>query len=231
MRRILILITTLIAGCATLPTHQIIHYQAPPPLSTTHASSWFDSVVYIDGQWNMGSGFVVGITEDHVFVMTSRHTINEVEDLHVDGNPASIHAIAPEHDLAILRVKNVGRYQKVYAFSSPTLGEEIWAIGYSVWNEEMVGLVHRGRIVSLNFRDPWGNWVVTHNAGGRGGMSGGPLLNKEGKVIGVCSFFATMGLGRWMPNASELCSVPGMSASIFWQKVQEGEFPVRENTS
>ena len=168
-----------------------------------------------------GTGFVVGIDEQWVYIMTARHLFKDRLPFQVDGQPASIYAMALGHDLAILRVENVGRYAKVFTFAPPSLDMEVWAVGYSLWNGEIVRLVHRGRVVSLDFPDSQGNWMVTHNAGGRGGMSGGPLLDSEGRVLGICSFFTTMGLGGWTPNASELCAIPGMSAAAFWQKVQE----------
>lgn len=223
----LILITVLITGCATTlirplssPSPQVISFQTPSSLYVAQTAEWFDSVVHIKGIWMRGTGFVVGIDEQWVYIMTARHLFKNDLPFRVDGQSAIVHAIAFEHDLAIVRVENVYRYTKVYTFSSPSLDTEVWAIGYSRWKGKTVRLVHRGRIVSLDFTDPQGNWMVTHNAGGRGGMSGGPLLDSEGRVLGVCSFFATMGLGGWTPNASELCATPSISAAIFWQEVQ-----------
>lgn len=235
MRRILLLITALIAGCTSIsarplsPSSQVISFHSPSPLHTAQTAEWFDSIVRIEDVENQGTGFVVGIDEQWVYIMTVRHLFKNGLPFLVDNQPAVIHAIALNYDLAIVRVENVNRYTKVYTFSSPFLDIEVWAIGYSRWRGKTVRLVHRGRIVSLDFVDSQGNWTVTHNAGGRGGMSGGPLLNVDGNVLGICSFFTDMGFDEWTTNVSELCAVPSISAAIFWQKVKEDKMMKRED--
>lgn len=234
MRRILILITALIAGCASVsvrplsPSPQSISFRTPSSLHVAQTAEWFDSIVQITGIRIQGTGFVVGIDEQWVYIMTARHLFRNDLPFQVDGHPAVIHAMTLDRDLAIVRVENIGRYAKIYTFSSPSLDTEIWVVGYSRLQGKTVRLVHHGWIVSLDFPNLQGNWMVTHNAGGRGGMSGGPLLDNEGRVLGICSFFAMMGLGGRTPNASELCATPSISAAIFWQEVKKSNLVIGE---
>jgi S1-C subfamily serine protease len=225
---------TCLAGCvATMhagsppneritPTPPSYLFRAPP--AHEYPPHLFgETVVPIYNQRSMGSGFIVWIDELRVYVMTALHVVDEnigrASLPTVNGQTASILAIAPQHDLALLVVPNTGRYTRTLKFASCKVGDDVRAVGYSRWAGRQVRLIHYGKVVSTDFLNWMGSWTVTHNAGVRGGLSGGPLLNTQGDVVGVASFFADKGIRVPEANSSEVCSVPGVTARQFLMMV------------
>ena len=217
-------------GCVTTPTYTVPEYEflAPPPANNTGINQAFESIVVINQGWGQGTGFVIAIHEEWTYVMTANHVVKKTDVANVNGVRADVYARAPGHDLAIMRLPTEGRYGFSFEFASPVIDASVWALGYSSWGNRVVRLVHQGWVVSTDFVGIRGGWVVVHNAGGRGGMSGGPLVNKAGEVVGICSFFADLGTRPNSINASELAAVPGLSAKRFWFLVKKGQHLVPE---
>ncbi len=228
---LVILTACVLVACTTLSvqTPQAPQYQIapPPPNRLAETNSVFESVVRIRQGNASGTGFVVGIAPDCVYFMTAYHVVDEAGPIWIGGREAEVLATAPSQDLAVLRQTNEGDYWRVLPLVGVDVGDRVFAVGYSRWMGEPVSLIHTGWVVSLDFlRDE--TWVITHNAGGRGGMSGGPLFNTRWEVVGVCSFFADMGLKRRSPNASELCAIPATTALTFWKAVVINEIAIPE---
>ncbi len=211
-----------------VPTPPSFIYAPPKPPAEFEArtKALFRGIVAVYTPHGMGSGFVVRQTEEAVFVMTAYHVIRRAATPTVNGFPASVIAVAPSHDLAILRLSQEGSFPTTLRFAEPRAGQQVAAVGYSRWSGREIRLVHIGFIVSLDVRNPYGYWTVMHNAGGRGGLSGGPLLDGAGDVVGVNVFFIDMAVPPHTWNATELCAMPGTSAQKFLQIVLPSEkFP------
>jgi S1-C subfamily serine protease len=231
------------ASCAIMPkTVQIPaippsppSYLFTPPPAPEAPAHLFDGVVAVYNNNSMGSGFVVWKDTRRVWVMTALHVVDEHigrDSLPtINGQPATIHAIAPQHDLAILILPNDEYYGKVLTFAETSIGEEVVAVGFSRWMGREVQLAHFGWVVSTSFLNWRGSWTVTHNAGVRGGLSGGPLLNTDGEVVGVASFFADKGLRVDEANSSEVCSIPGVTAQFFLNMALPCTRPPAERTT
>jgi S1-C subfamily serine protease len=140
-----------------------------------------------------GSGFPIGneliVTNAHVVSGTSDHRIQTA-----DGTVlrASVIFFDPEVDIAILRVP--GYAGPALAFAPAGRGTEGAVIGYPGGGLERVEPAVVDGAVNAEGRDIYNSNLVTRQiyvlqSHVRPGNSGGPLVDKEGKVLGVV--FAT----------------------------------------
>lgn len=206
MKRLACLVLLLLIGCATTSSQMPTPLWAPSQLSPDHRM--FESVVLLSRPFSQGTGIVVRITPDDVYILTASHVVHpNFMPCFADGVPIRMVATSSTHDLALLAVPNVGTYAKVHTFASADFDETAWAVGFSVYGHGPIALIHRGFVVTPNF-----GGFVAFNGGGRPGMSGGPLLNCCGQVLGIMSFVSTAWNG---PNFSQICFVSGPDAETF----------------
>ena len=152
----------------------------------------------------IGSGFVANDRGD---VVTNYHVIDgarSVQVIYADGtsqNATGYLAIAPEHDLAVLRVDAQSSPPPLpLAPARPAKASSVCAMGSPQGLDGTVtnGIVSSIRQISTldgqlrafaDFMqyDPQGTWIQT-TAPISGGNSGGPLLDERGQVVGVNSF-------------------------------------------
>jgi len=144
--------------------------------------------VYIAQGNSHGSGIYLGLGR----VLTAAHVVTNggaVEVSFADAfvGRAQILAIDSDYDLALLSVTGMDRTaaQPLDLGNSATLrqGDEIVAIGYPI----DLPLTVKVGVVSGLKRDA-GTDLVQTDASVNPGMSGGPLLNEKGEVIGVIDY-------------------------------------------
>jgi serine protease Do len=135
-----------------------------------------------------GSGFIV---DPSGIIVTNRHVIDGAFHVKVifhngDETNANVVAIAPMIDLAVLKV-NAGSPLAALKWGDSRklrVGDAVLAIG----NPLGFGMSVSAGIVSALNRDvqdtPFDNYIQTDAAINRGN-SGGPLVNLDGKVVGV----------------------------------------------
>jgi serine protease Do len=140
---------------------------------------------------SVGSGVVV---HEAGFIVTNAHVVSQASDVRVtfaDGNtlPASVLAVDPEHDLAVLKVdtRNPLKAQKLGRSNDIMIGETVVAVGNPLGLQHSVsaGIVSAlGRELKFNPEVVYRGLIQT-DAPINPGNSGGPLLNINGELIGI----------------------------------------------
>ncbi len=138
-----------------------------------------------------GSGFVVGPD----LIITNQHVVDGADEMAVvtrDGRtlgPVEALVVDADHDLALLRVADLGLPKVPLADSVPAVGADTFAIGAPL------GLSHsltRG-IVSAH-RDVQGTAFLQMQTTVAPGSSGGPLFDDHGRVVAVNTATRSPGL-------------------------------------
>jgi S1-C subfamily serine protease len=170
-----------------------------------------------------GSGFVYD-AEGHI--VTNYHVVENAEELSVtlaDGEvyPAEIVGVDPSNDLAVVRIDVENLPQPIALGDSDVLrvGEFVVAIGnpFGLERTLTVGVISSlGRVI----QSPDGRFIgeaIQTDAAINPGNSGGPLLDLEGRVIGVNSQIispsrASAGIGFAVPVNTVKRVVPQLIA-------------------
>jgi putative serine protease PepD len=184
--------------------------ERPPDSVAGVAAAVLSSVVSVTVGDGSGSGFVIS---DEGYVVTNNHVITGADDADIevgffDGDTVRAEVVgrSPSYDLAVLKVERDDLVPARLGDSSGVVvGDPVIAIGSPLGLESTV----TSGIVSALDRP------VT--AGGQGetsfinamqtdaainpGNSGGPLVDAAGRVIGVNSAIATLGMG---PNPGNI---------------------------
>ena len=139
-------------------------------------------------QQSLGSGFVI---DEKGFIVTNNHVIEAADEIQVrlnDGKEydAEIVGRDPNTDLALIRVSSPARLPAVQFGDSDLLevGQWVVAIGNPFGLEHTVtaGIVSaKGRVIGSG---PYDDFIQT-DASINPGNSGGPLINLNGKVVGI----------------------------------------------
>lgn len=148
----------------------------------------FPQVVCISGMQGQkkveGSGFIVG---DKGYILASRHQVDRATHLMArfqDGTayPATLLSISETLDLALLQIPFQGMTPLLFDLQqSPSVGDSVLAIGCPF------GLNHSASkgIISAPERIFDQKPLLQTDVAVNPGSSGGPLLNREGAVLGV----------------------------------------------
>jgi S1-C subfamily serine protease len=188
-----------------------------------------DSVVLIRGKTPtgsvQGSGFVFNVTGSMV-VITNNHVVDGTTSLSItfsDGNgySALVNGTDPYADLAVLTVLGAAKteFKPLTAVNSSTLqvGDPVIAIGapYGLVGTMTTGVVSAlGRTIT---EDQYtGGFAIANiiqtSAPINPGNSGGPLLNFDGKVVGITAAIIenSTGLGFAVPSNTILREIAAL---------------------
>ncbi len=144
---------------------------------------------------SLGTGVVI---DDSGLILTALHVVRDAVEVRVtffDGmeTQASIIARVPENDLAVLRPREIpDDLQPAILAGSGGLrvGDEVFAVGnpFGVTNSLSAGVVSG---LNRNFKSPKTGQTMTgliqFDAAVNPGNSGGPLVNRDGEVVGIVS--------------------------------------------
>ncbi|WP_243358994.1 DegQ family serine endoprotease [Fundidesulfovibrio terrae] len=150
-------------------------------------------------QRSMGSGFI--ISKDG-FIVTNNHVVEEADEIKVQlrgqDKPLKAKVVGrdPELDLAVVKIDNGGDLPFLEFGDSDAMKVGAWvmAIGnpFGLQNTVTAGIVSaKGRVIGAG---PFDNFIQT-DASINPGNSGGPLLDLDGKVIGINTAIIASGQG------------------------------------
>lgn len=182
----------------SISASRVFAQQLTPQLSQTKLNQLAQSMtVKISSGNNGGSGILIR-KEGQIYTVLSNHHVLE------PGKPSFIQTPDrktyeanlvkdvnfAENDLSLLQFRATGDYDVASLGNSSTLkqGDEVFAAGFpfDASSSKTGGFVFRsGRISLLLGQALVGGYGIGYTNEIEKGMSGGPVLNREGKVIGI----------------------------------------------
>lgn len=176
------------------------------------------------GRGGVGSGVVI---DDRGTILTSLHVVREATAIRVtfaDGSTsdASILARQPENDLAIIRPETIpDDLVPATLAGGANVGDQVFAVGnpFGIHNSLTAGVVSgTGR----QYRSPSTgevlNNLIQFDAAVNPGNSGGPLVNRNGEVIGIVT-------GLLNPTEQDVFIGIGFAVPIETATAGMGELP------
>ncbi|MBI3954071.1 MAG: serine protease, partial [Chloroflexi bacterium] len=143
--------------------------------------NWTDA----SGGRSLGSGAYIG----EGYILTAHHVVEGASTVTVTANIGALTGTATvvgwdaAKDIAVLRV--VGTWSlpalQLRATNRGESGQEVALLGYPLFNDDSPS-ISRG-VISRYLR-LWG-WVIETDAATNSGNSGGPLVDRNGKIVGV----------------------------------------------
>jgi S1-C subfamily serine protease len=181
--------------------------QAQPPPSVTVYEAIVPPLVVIESQRpggpggsrsGTGSGVIVNVEGD---ILTSLHVVEGAASITVsfsDGtrSPATIRSADPAHDIAVLAPARLPEVVVPAVLGGGArVGDEVFAVGHPLG---LVGSLSAGVVSGLDRSFPLANGrslggMIQFDAAVNPGNSGGPLLNRNGQVIGIVTGLANPG--------------------------------------
>ncbi|HEX4068879.1 MAG TPA: trypsin-like peptidase domain-containing protein, partial [Candidatus Babeliales bacterium] len=165
--------------------------------STSRATNWFNPYVVCGTGTCTGSGFFIN---EEGYIATCSHVVDQALAVHVSipalGKQrlkANVIGICPQHDIALLQLdekaialvcKTMGAIQFLEMADSDIVqrGENILALGYPGTTIETDQIKGTSGVISARL-----NSLFQLDAPLNPGNSGGPVLNKQGMVIGIAN--------------------------------------------
>jgi serine protease Do len=147
----------------------------------------------------LGSGFIIS---SDGYVVTNNHVVEKADEIQVilkgkeASYPAEVVGRDPETDLALLKIEAEQTLPTLHFGDSDNLdvGQWVVAIGnpFGLDHTVTAGIISaKGRVIGAG---PYDNFLQT-DASINPGNSGGPLLNLEGKVVGINTAIVAAGQG------------------------------------
>lgn len=152
--------------------------------------------VRIDGD-NSGSGIIINSLDDNYTVLTNWHVVKDLGNYTIQTVDGRQHQVPPNTikrlsnvDLAILQFSSPQNYQIAEVGDSNNLseGESVYFAGYPSELRTESDRIYRffsANIVGLLNKPNANGYSVIYDGSAFPGMSGGPLLNDQGFLIGI----------------------------------------------
>lgn len=172
------------------------------------------------GVFGYGSGFLI---DPSGLAITNNHVVSggALYRVYVPGRRSPVNArvvgVSECADLAVIDLAGSGYPWLEWAESRVRRNQEVFAAGYP--GDAMDVVLSEG-VVTARSADGSSDWaslesVIAHTAAIEPGSSGGPLLNADGRVVGVnYGFSARLGEGYAIPAAALLGILDQMAAGV-----------------
>lgn len=197
MKKILnyIVISILSAGLGGVVTYLVLN-------RNINLDNIYNSVVYVESVYqdtvNSGSGFVYKVDNDKNYIITSYHVIQGYLDIYVYNNnkekqKADIVVYDDYTDIAVLSIEDTLGLKEISIGNSDKvrISDEIYVVGTPL-NIDYINTISDGiitfnnrKIVVSNDDEKRTFNTIQVDAKVDNGNSGGPLLDENGKVIGM----------------------------------------------
>ncbi len=147
------------------------------------AEEKYNSVFVVTSGISLGSGFAIGEN----CIVTNAHVINDIDNIILTtyaGETYTAYVIGcdQDRDIAVLGVQNAKFTPLTIAdYRELSVGDDVYAIGAP---KSMAYTLTKG-VISAKEREIGEYKYLQTDAAINEGNSGGPLLNKEGNVIGI----------------------------------------------
>jgi S1-C subfamily serine protease len=177
--------------------------KAAPPDSAVVYQAILPSLVLIQGDLDgqdggandLGTGVVINAAGQ---ILTARHVVADAETIEVtfaDGTKAAAHIVSqePDNDIAVLAAdQSPETIVPAVIGGGVQVGDAAFAVGHPLG---LIGSLSAGVISGLNRSIPVGvgrtmEGLIQFDAAVNPGNSGGPLLNRNGQVIGIVTSLA-----------------------------------------
>lgn len=170
----LVVVFLILAGAVATPTNS--------------ARSWDDAAVKIVVKNGEREGNGSGVVLPGGYVLTAAHVMDkEGEDVSfsINGITPKLLWMSKDYDVALLRVDVKVGEPRHLACRDLTIGEEIWTSGFPLGVD--VPITTRGIVSSkvAKFNEKRWNEFFFTDAVGDQGLSGGGVMDKNGKVVGI----------------------------------------------
>ncbi len=174
----------------------------PPAFSETVYRVIQPSVVLIEvktaTEQGLGSGVVIS---DQAQILTSLHVVADATDIQVtfaDGtvSKASVTASQPENDIAVLQPETPPQHIVAAVLGNPAamrVGDDVYAVGnpFGLYSSMSAGVISGfDRSFQPQGTDTVLRGLIQIDAAVNPGNSGGPLLNRDGEVVGIVTGIA-----------------------------------------
>lgn len=160
-----------------------------PAAANKSLSDIMRSVVYLDGEAGHCTAFAVSVRQ----FLTAKHCIDSMGKLSINNEESVVITIDHKHDLALISGPIIAPLEM--ASREPELGDEVVLIGWPRDWADQKPLLFFGRVAALKIAmkvdDNQKHEMNFFHEGGGGGMSGGPIVNTHGQVVGLIQASAT----------------------------------------
>lgn len=149
--------------------------------------------VKISNSKNQGSGVIIAKNNQNYTVLTNAHVVSNQEAYYIQTSEGKTHqakiisrgSSLEGNDLAVLEFQATENYQVVPLAVQPNLRPDqlVYAAGFP--NETEVLSITTGKITLITVKPFIGGYQIGYTNNIQSGMSGGPVLNQKGELIGV----------------------------------------------
>lgn len=191
------------ASATPRPPQAVQVYQAIQP------SLIYIEAGYVDADGRNGTGLGTGvIINDSADIVTSLHVVEGSRDIQVtfaDGSRSGAFILeqSPEKDLALLRAFNTPDLIVPATLGNPgamRVGDDVFVVGnpYGLYNSLSAGVISGfDRSFRAEGTDVTLEGLIQFDAAANPGNSGGPLLDRNGRVIGIVTGLVNPGGGNF----------------------------------